>query len=80
MKAAYSEGLSSLLDDGFRKDVEETLALISFADFPLVITQTLLYLKSAVETFGTVRKFPQQVKNQRPKKGFRQKMKQITRV
>ncbi|CAM9342472.1 unnamed protein product [Lampetra planeri] len=56
MKAAYSEGLSSLLDDTFRKDVEETLTLMSLADFPLVIKQTLLYLKSAVETFGTFSK------------------------
>nr|XP_057936089.1 nucleolar pre-ribosomal-associated protein 1 isoform X2 [Doryrhamphus excisus] len=53
MKAAYLGGLSSLLEDTFRKDVEGAAASMSLADFPLAIKQILLYIKSAVEDFGT---------------------------
>ena len=55
MKDAYSKGLSSLLDDTFKKNVEETLASMSIAEFPLAVKQILLYIKSTLENFGTVR-------------------------
>lgn len=55
MKAAYSEGPSALLKDTFRKNVEETLPLMSMAEFPVAIKQILLYIKSTVENFGAVR-------------------------
>ncbi|XP_054651009.1 nucleolar pre-ribosomal-associated protein 1 [Dunckerocampus dactyliophorus] len=53
MKAAYLGGLSSLLEDTFRKGAEAAAASMSLADFPLAIKQILLYIKSAVEDFGT---------------------------
>ncbi|XP_040902942.1 nucleolar pre-ribosomal-associated protein 1 [Toxotes jaculatrix] len=52
MKAVYSQGPSALLEDTFRKKVEETLASMSVAEFPVAIKQILLYVKSAVENFG----------------------------
>lgn len=55
MKAAYSQGLNTLLEDAFRKNVEGTLASMLMAEFPVAIKQTLLYIKSTVENFGTVR-------------------------
>ncbi|GAA6232726.1 nucleolar pre-ribosomal-associated protein 1 [Lates japonicus] len=56
MKAAYSEGPSALLEDTFRKNVEETLPLMSMAEFPVAIKQILLYIKSTVENFGVFSK------------------------
>uniref|UniRef100_A0A3B4UFA2 URB1 ribosome biogenesis homolog n=1 Tax=Seriola dumerili TaxID=41447 RepID=A0A3B4UFA2_SERDU len=56
MKAAYSQGPSALLEDTFTKNVEETLAFISMAEFPVAIKQILLYIKSTVEIFGTFSK------------------------
>ncbi|XP_044210403.1 nucleolar pre-ribosomal-associated protein 1 isoform X1 [Thunnus albacares] len=56
MKDAYSKGLSSSLDDSFRKNVEETLASMSIAEFPLAVKQILLYIKSTLENFGTFSK------------------------
>ncbi|XP_039986899.1 nucleolar pre-ribosomal-associated protein 1 [Xiphias gladius] len=53
MKTAYSQGPSALLEDTFRKNVEETLAFMSMAEFPVAIKQILLYIKSTVENFGT---------------------------
>lgn len=55
MKAAYSQGPSTLLEDTFRKNVEETLASMLMPDFPVAIKQILLYIKSTVENLGTVR-------------------------
>ncbi|KAM6988691.1 nucleolar pre-ribosomal-associated protein 1 isoform 2-T2 [Tautogolabrus adspersus] len=56
MKAAYSRGLSPLLEDTFRKDVEETLASMLMVEFPVAIKQILLYIKSTVESLGTFSK------------------------
>ncbi|XP_035477550.2 nucleolar pre-ribosomal-associated protein 1 isoform X1 [Scophthalmus maximus] len=56
MKAAYSQGPSALLEDTFRKNVEETLTLMSVEEFPVAIKQILLYIKSTVENFGTFSK------------------------
>uniref|UniRef100_A0A3Q3NMD9 URB1 ribosome biogenesis homolog n=1 Tax=Labrus bergylta TaxID=56723 RepID=A0A3Q3NMD9_9LABR len=55
MKSAYSRGLSPLLEDSFRKDVEEMLAPMLMVEFPVAIKQLLLYIKSTVESLGTVR-------------------------
>uniref|UniRef100_A0A8C4IF92 Nucleolar pre-ribosomal-associated protein 1 n=1 Tax=Dicentrarchus labrax TaxID=13489 RepID=A0A8C4IF92_DICLA len=41
--------------DNFRKTVEETLASMSMAEFPVAVKQILLYIKSTVENHGTVR-------------------------
>ncbi|XP_070761902.1 nucleolar pre-ribosomal-associated protein 1 [Enoplosus armatus] len=56
MKAAYSQGLSTLLEDAFRMNVEGTLVSMSMAEFPVAIKQILLYIKSTVENFGTFSK------------------------
>ncbi|KAM7399033.1 hypothetical protein PAMP_018327 [Pampus punctatissimus] len=56
MKDAYSIGLSSLLNDTFRKNVEGTLASMLIAEFPLAVKQILLYIKSTLENFGTFSK------------------------
>ncbi|XP_041796305.1 nucleolar pre-ribosomal-associated protein 1 isoform X2 [Chelmon rostratus] len=56
MKAAYSQGVSTLLEDAFRKNVEKTLASMLMAEFPIAIKQILLYIKSTVENFGTFSK------------------------
>ncbi|KAM9358652.1 nucleolar pre-ribosomal-associated protein 1 [Symphorus nematophorus] len=56
MKAAYSQGLTALLEDTFKKNVEETLAFMLMAEFPVAIKQILLYIKSTVENFGTIPK------------------------
>ncbi len=55
MKAVYSQGPSTLLEDAFRKNVEGALAAMSMAEFPVAIKQLLLYIKSTVENLGTVR-------------------------
>ncbi|XP_070685256.1 nucleolar pre-ribosomal-associated protein 1 [Pempheris klunzingeri] len=57
-KAAYSQGASTLLEDAFRKDVEETLSSMLLAEFPVAIKQILLYMKSTVENLGT---FPKDI-------------------
>ncbi|XP_065816652.1 nucleolar pre-ribosomal-associated protein 1 isoform X2 [Labrus bergylta] len=56
MKSAYSRGLSPLLEDSFRKDVEEMLAPMLMVEFPVAIKQLLLYIKSTVESLGTFSK------------------------
>ncbi|XP_076592199.1 nucleolar pre-ribosomal-associated protein 1 [Chaetodon auriga] len=56
MKAAYSQGVSALLEDAFRNNVEGALASMLMAEFPVAIKQILLYIKSAVENFGTFSK------------------------
>lgn len=55
MKAAYSQGISTLLEDAFRKKVEETLSSISLAEYPVAVKQILLYINSTLENVGTVR-------------------------
>lgn len=55
MKAAYSQGMSTLLEDAFRKKVEETLSSISIAEYPVAVKQILLYINSTLENVGTVR-------------------------
>ncbi|KAF7653300.1 hypothetical protein LDENG_00084810 [Lucifuga dentata] len=56
MKAAYRQEASALLDDAFRKNVEETAAKMPMAEFPVAIKQILLYIKSTVDSFGTFSK------------------------
>lgn len=55
MKVAYSRGPSALLEDDFRKKAEETLSCMPIAEYPVAIRQLLLYIKSTLETVGTVR-------------------------
>uniref|UniRef100_A0A3Q1I9Z9 URB1 ribosome biogenesis homolog n=1 Tax=Anabas testudineus TaxID=64144 RepID=A0A3Q1I9Z9_ANATE len=55
MKAANIQGPSTLLEDTFTKKVQEVLASMSLTEFPVAIRQILLYIKSTVEDFGTVR-------------------------
>nr|XP_020468810.1 nucleolar pre-ribosomal-associated protein 1 isoform X2 [Monopterus albus] len=52
MKAAYIQGPSTLLDGTFRKNVEESLASVLLSDFPVAVSQILLYIKSTVDNFG----------------------------
>ncbi|TDH14693.1 hypothetical protein EPR50_G00022920 [Perca flavescens] len=56
MKAAYSRGPNTLLEDTFRKNVEGSLASMLLADFPVAIRQILLYIRSTVESLGTFSK------------------------
>ncbi|XP_032363230.1 nucleolar pre-ribosomal-associated protein 1 [Etheostoma spectabile] len=56
LKAAYSRGPNTLLEDTFRKNVEESLASMSLADFPVATKQILLYIRSTVENLGTFSK------------------------
>ncbi|XP_051934296.1 nucleolar pre-ribosomal-associated protein 1 [Hippocampus zosterae] len=53
LKATYLDGLSSVLKDTFRTNVEVAIASMSAADHLLSIKQILLYIKSAVDNFGT---------------------------
>uniref|UniRef100_A0A3Q3S3N5 URB1 ribosome biogenesis homolog n=1 Tax=Mastacembelus armatus TaxID=205130 RepID=A0A3Q3S3N5_9TELE len=54
MKDAYSQGPSALLKGTFRENMEGFLASMLLTDFPVVIKQILLYIKSTVEKFGSV--------------------------
>ncbi|KAM4627721.1 nucleolar pre-ribosomal-associated protein 1 [Polymixia lowei] len=53
MRAAYSQGPSTFLEDTNRQKVEASLASMVMADFPVAIKQVLLYVKSTVDNFGT---------------------------
>lgn len=55
MKAAYNQGMATLLKDAFRKKVEETISSMSLAEYPVAVKQILLYIKSTLENVGTVR-------------------------
>ncbi|KAM4590476.1 nucleolar pre-ribosomal-associated protein 1 [Fundulus diaphanus] len=52
IKAAYVQGPGALLEDTFRQNAEKALAFVSLAEFPVLIKQILLYIKSTVESFG----------------------------
>ncbi|XP_056139099.1 nucleolar pre-ribosomal-associated protein 1 [Lampris incognitus] len=56
IREAYSQDPITLLEDSFRMNMEESLATMAMAEFPLVIKQTLLYIKSTVDNFGTLPK------------------------
>ncbi|XP_014875164.1 nucleolar pre-ribosomal-associated protein 1 [Poecilia latipinna] len=58
IKAAYIQGPGALLEDSFRRDAEKALAVMSLSEFPVLIKQILLYIKSTVESFGTFSKEP----------------------
>lgn len=55
MRAAYSQGMNTLLKDAFRVKVEESLSSMSLAEYPVAVKQVLLYIKSTLEIVGTVR-------------------------
>lgn len=55
MQAAYSQGAPLLLQDSFREKLEEGLATLELHDFPMAVKQVLLYLKTTVDNFSTVR-------------------------
>ncbi|XP_032401575.1 nucleolar pre-ribosomal-associated protein 1 isoform X2 [Xiphophorus hellerii] len=59
IKAAYIQGPGALLEDSFRQDAEKALAVMSLSEFPVLIKQILLYIKSTVESFGTFSKEPE---------------------
>uniref|UniRef100_A0A3Q2CMY5 URB1 ribosome biogenesis homolog n=1 Tax=Cyprinodon variegatus TaxID=28743 RepID=A0A3Q2CMY5_CYPVA len=54
IKAAYIQGPGALLEDTFRQNAEKALAFISLKEFPVLIKQILLYIKSTVESYGKV--------------------------
>uniref|UniRef100_A0A1A7XHS4 URB1 ribosome biogenesis 1 homolog n=3 Tax=Iconisemion striatum TaxID=60296 RepID=A0A1A7XHS4_9TELE len=56
LKAAYVQGPSTLLEDTFRLNIETSLSSMSLMEFPVVIKQILLYIKSTVENFGSFSK------------------------
>lgn len=55
MKAAYSQGPSTLLEGAFREKVEGSLSSMPMAEYPVAIRQILLYVKSTLENLSTVR-------------------------
>lgn len=55
IKAAYIQGPGALLEDTFRQNAEKALAFMSLKEFPVLIKQILLYIKSTVESYGKVR-------------------------
>lgn len=55
MKAAYSQGTSTLLEESFKKKAEETLSCMPIGEYPVAMRQVLLYIKSTLENVGTVR-------------------------
>uniref|UniRef100_A0A3Q3F5A3 URB1 ribosome biogenesis homolog n=1 Tax=Kryptolebias marmoratus TaxID=37003 RepID=A0A3Q3F5A3_KRYMA len=54
LKAAYVQGPAALLEDTFRQNIEKAVASMPLAEFPVVIKQVLLYIRSTVEDFGMV--------------------------
>uniref|UniRef100_A0A3Q2ZY75 URB1 ribosome biogenesis homolog n=1 Tax=Kryptolebias marmoratus TaxID=37003 RepID=A0A3Q2ZY75_KRYMA len=52
LKAAYVQGPAALLEDTFRQNIEKAVASMPLAEFPVVIKQVLLYIRSTVEDFG----------------------------
>uniref|UniRef100_A0A665V0P4 URB1 ribosome biogenesis homolog n=1 Tax=Echeneis naucrates TaxID=173247 RepID=A0A665V0P4_ECHNA len=66
MKAAYIQGPGAFLEDTFKKNVGETLAVMLMAEFPVAVKQLLLYIKSTithlssilVSTLGSIFKHP----------------------
>ncbi|KAM4742564.1 nucleolar pre-ribosomal-associated protein 1 [Anableps anableps] len=52
IKAAYIQGPGALLEDTFRQNTEKALTVMSLTEFPVLIKQILLYIKSTVESFG----------------------------
>uniref|UniRef100_A0A667XJJ7 URB1 ribosome biogenesis homolog n=1 Tax=Myripristis murdjan TaxID=586833 RepID=A0A667XJJ7_9TELE len=55
IKAAYCKGPDCLLEETFRTEVDASLAAMAMVEFPVAIRQILLYVKSTVDNFGTVR-------------------------
>ncbi|XP_030633813.1 nucleolar pre-ribosomal-associated protein 1 [Chanos chanos] len=56
MKTSYSEGLSLLLQDSFKQSLQEALATLTVSQFPIAVNQTLLYIKSSVDSFSLLPK------------------------
>ncbi|KAG7471205.1 hypothetical protein MATL_G00121940 [Megalops atlanticus] len=56
MKAAYTRGAECLLQDNFKKSVEESLATLDLSEFPVAVKQVLLYIKTSVDNFSTFSK------------------------
>ncbi|XP_046732396.1 LOW QUALITY PROTEIN: nucleolar pre-ribosomal-associated protein 1 [Silurus meridionalis] len=51
MKACYCAGPSTFLKDSFWKGLEKSLSTLKLSEFIGAVSQTLIYLKSFVETF-----------------------------
>lgn len=54
LKACYCEGPDSFLQDSFWKGLEQSLFTLKLSEFIGAVGQTLIYLKSFVETFSSV--------------------------
>ncbi|KAI5624249.1 nucleolar pre-ribosomal-associated protein 1 [Silurus asotus] len=54
MKACYCAGPSTFLKDSFWKGLEKSLSTLKLSEFIGAVSQTLIYLKSFVETFCSV--------------------------
>lgn len=54
LKACYCEGPGTFLQDSFWKGLEQSLSTLKLSDFIGAVSQTLIYLKSFVETFCSV--------------------------
>ncbi|KAK6296276.1 hypothetical protein J4Q44_G00339890 [Coregonus suidteri] len=48
----YSQGASALLEDSFRRRLEERLAAMAMAEYPVAAKQILLYIKTTVDNFS----------------------------
>ena len=55
LKASYLQGPGALLEESFRGRARESLTGVPLAELPLVVNQLLLYTRSTVEDFGSVR-------------------------
>uniref|UniRef100_A0A8C5F3U5 Nucleolar pre-ribosomal-associated protein 1 n=1 Tax=Gadus morhua TaxID=8049 RepID=A0A8C5F3U5_GADMO len=55
LKASYLQGPGALLEESFRGRARESLTGVTLAELPLVVNQLLLYTRSTVEDFGSVR-------------------------
>ncbi|CAB1349349.1 unnamed protein product, partial [Coregonus sp. 'balchen'] len=52
LKTTYSQGASALLEDSFRRRIEERLAAMAMAEYPVAAKQILLYIKTTVDNFS----------------------------
>ncbi|XP_026881720.2 nucleolar pre-ribosomal-associated protein 1 isoform X3 [Electrophorus electricus] len=56
LKACYNEGSHSFLTDSFRQALENSLCTLHLSQFTRAVNQTLLYLRSFVDTFSSLPK------------------------
>ncbi|XP_062843477.1 nucleolar pre-ribosomal-associated protein 1 [Trichomycterus rosablanca] len=56
LKSCYTEGPTAFLRDSFRQDLETSLSTLQLSRFTGAVSQTLIYLKTFVETFSSLPK------------------------